>query len=291
MTMYGNQLYKMLDQKSAGFTPAIPIDEVEAIEANTEGYGIFWALNQFHSSTRKIENLKSIVAWAVDIDDGEKSEQLEKIKSGPIPHLVVETKRGFQIYFRAENASPEYWNSIVLDRLVPFYGADARARDLARILRVPGYYHLKDPLQPFLVTEIWNYPGKYTQTQMAYLFPDVSKEKREEFIKSQKLENKKEFEGVWDQIWHLDHQEALERISGKEEFGGEVFSFRKASNGNLNILVNGQGTSCWLDKNLRIGSLDKGGPTIFQWVKWYGYTNSKTVEIIKKYFPELLWKK
>ena len=259
----------------------------DAHEENKRGFGIFWTVNEF-DGPRKIANLKHINAWALDIDVGTKEEQLAKIKSGLVPSMVIESKRGFHIYFRAKDAKPEHWNAIMLDRLVPFYGADKNARDLARILRAPGYYHMKDPANPFLIEKVWEQNVGYTERQIDYFYPlpEATKEARQAFD-----ELKKEFkttgDAFWDRVWELDCEFALERLSGTDAVFGEVFEFKRNASGTKNIYVNGKSTSCWVDASGRIGSLSKGGPTIFQWLKWYGRDGKKVLELMKGAFPEL----
>lgn len=282
--------YRLFDKKDDPRVQegANVISRDEATTWNKNGYGIFWSLNQFNSPTRTIQNLKSISAWAIDMDEGTKEEMAERIRSGLPPTMIVETKRGFQVYFKAKDPKVQHWNSIVLDRLVPFYSADRRARDMARILRVPGYFHMKDPSSPFLIEKVWNRNIDYTEADIAKFYPDQSAPEREEFIKKQNQETP-ECGSVWEEIWYLDCEEALLRISGTDAVGGEVFTLRPNRSGTKNIWVNGKSTSSWIDINGRIGSLSDGGPTIFAWVDWYHRNKKRTVGYLRKYFPELSW--
>ena len=47
----------------------IEATEMAAIEWNRKGWGIFWTVNDF-DGPRRIVNLRTFNAWAVDIDDG-----------------------------------------------------------------------------------------------------------------------------------------------------------------------------------------------------------------------------
>jgi hypothetical protein len=91
----------------------------------------------------------------------------------------------------------------------------------------------------------------------------------------------------WEALFMADQEELLERLSGCDEVGNERFTFRANGNGNKNILVNGKPTSTFLCKEGRIGSMDGGGPTVFQWLKWYGHDSKKCIEAIKRVAPEL----
>jgi hypothetical protein len=267
--------------------PDLEIDPIAAHEWNEIGWGIFWTVNEF-SGPRKAENLVRINAWAVDMDEGTKAEQLERIRRGLVPSLVVETSRGFHVYWNAKDGKPETYSSIVSDRLLPFYGADPKAKDLARILRVPGFKHMKDPEKPFLIRAVFTKNVAYSEAEMLHFYP-VPKSAQAE------VEQKRELrmllgsrsDDLWERVWSMDCEEALHRLSGSRWVNGEVFSFRRVSNGNHNIYVNGKSTSCWIDQNQRIGSLDKGGPTVFNWLRWYGYSNAEVYQIMREVFPEV----
>lgn len=279
-----SQIYRLHDSDPGAHGGAKRISIEQAQADNKLGFGIFWTINEF-SGARKIENLTKINCWAIDIDEGTKQEMLFKIKSGLVPSLVVETKRGFHVYFFAKDAKPEHWNSIVLDRLIPFYGADKRARDMARILRMPGFYHMKDPANPFLIEKLFNWNVSYTEKQMAGHYADKSQPARENFVKRCTTDNG-ESTSFWEKVWRIDCHEALAKLSGSDYVGGEIFSFQQTARGNLNIFVNNKSTSTWIDREGRIGSYDKGGPTIAQWLKYYGHEWSEVVNIIKTEFYE-----
>lgn len=284
--------YKMHDSDLKTHPGVIQINPNAAYEANQEGYGIFWSVNAFNGP-RRIENLLHINAWAIDLDTGTKPEMLEKIKSGLVPTMLVETKRGFHVYFGASDAKQENHKNILLDRLVPFYGADKNARDLARILRVPGFYHMKDKNDPFLIQKVWTYKCLYSEAEMMAFYPEADQEKKGEFFREIKKEAKQysESDDLWRAVYDLDCAAALARVSGSEAVGGDTFDLKRTSKGNYNIFVNGKSSSCWVDTSGRIGSLDHGGPTIAQWINWYHKDYKRTVKFLMQHFPELPWKK
>lgn len=283
--------YRMHDAEPNG---VVPVAKEDARNWNAKGFGIFKTVNEFKTAERRIANLQRICAWAVDMDAGSKKEQLEKIRKSPlVPSSVVETKRGFQCYWRAKNAKPEHWNAIVLERLVPYFGADKNARDMARILRVPGFYHLKNPAEPFLVREVWSWDVAYHEEELARAFkragkpPEPPERTAERAHAAIAREQRVHGDDFWDRVWSMDCERGLERLSGHAAVRGELYTFKPVSNGNKNILVNGKGTSCWIDKAGRIGSLDKGGPTMATWLRWFGHSWSEVVRVLKAEFPEL----
>ena len=283
-------LHALSDQELNKNLGAFPISEDLALNWNQKGFGIFWTVQDFNSTDRKKENLSKILSWAIDIDGGDKESQMSIIKSHAIPSLVVETKNGFHVYWNAINATVENFEAIVSDRLIPIFNADKKAKDLSRILRVPGYYHLKDPNDPFLVKQVFKSNAAYTEDQMFSLFPLNKKELKISNIK-QELRHAFKADGndIWEKVYNLDCEQGLIRLSGTRAVNGEPFSFRRVSNGNLNILVNNKSTSSWIDTDKKIGSTDKGGPTLWQWINWYHRNHKITYQYMREFFGEL-WK-
>lgn len=277
-----HQIYRLHDVEPSG---AIRTLEGEAHFWNQKGFGIFLTVNDFNGA-RVLKNLKRINALAIDIDTGTKDEMAEKIRKGLRPSMVVETKRGFHVWWALEDGSPEYWDALVLDRLVPFYGADRNARDICRILRMPGFYHMKNPKEPFLISKVYESKSAYTMKEVASFYPDRAEPVRKEFI-ARESRNLSGSGSLLEKIWRIDCMDGLEKLSGTEWVSGEVFTFRKNANGKFNIFVNGKSTSCFIDQNFRIGSLSGYGPTLNKWLEWYGHSKQKTIEIILEIYPEL----
>lgn len=298
--MAATQLYRMDDRPDAPSKAAIRCNRAEATEWNTpaRGFGVFRTVNDFGADPRRKEFLKRINAWAIDIDDGSKAEQHAKLQASPlVPSLIVETKRGYQAYWCARDGQAEHWNAIVLERLVAHFGADRNARDLCRILRAPGFLHLKDPNDPFEVKIVWQHDVSYHERQMAVAWPwrcATAERVAEVRAAVQAAKSNGSAPGdtpsggeFWAAVANLDCREALERFSGSGYVNGERFTFRRVSSGNLNIFCDGRGTSCWVDAEGKIGSLDKGGPLISSWLLWYGNDIKTVAKALKEAYPHL----
>lgn len=285
----------MDDRPDAPSKAAVPVDEETAIRLNNprDCKGVFRTVNDFGTGPRRKEYLRRIVAWAVDIDDGTKDEQRARLLSSPlVPSEIVETKRGYQAYWNARDGQPEHWNAIVLERLVPFFGADRNARDLCRILRCPGFLHLKDPADPFMVQTVHEWQVSYTERQIGEAFRWVCSTPHH--IAEQRAEVRASVPGAepsgdefWQAVANLDCRDALERFSGSPLCRSERFTFRRVSSGNWNILIDGKGCSCWIDTSGKIGSSDKGGPFITNWLRWYGNDWRTVIEAVKAAYPHL----
>jgi hypothetical protein len=291
------QLYRMCDLPTATSKAAIPCTVDEARHWNTPelGFGVFATVNTFNGARRK-ENLTRINAWAIDMDDGTKEQMHAKLMAFvAVPSIIVETKRGFQAYWACRDAKAEHWDQIVLERLVPHFGSDANARDLCRILRVPGFLHLKDPADPFKVRKVWQHKVFYTEWQFYVTLreelPHVASKTKHRASLAEARASSPTFtatDSLWDAIWNLNCEEGLARLSGHWAVAGEKYTFSRTSRGNLNIHVDGKGTSCFLDESRRIGSLDGGGPTLVQWLRWFKHDWKTVIAVIKEIFPQLV---
>lgn len=263
----------------------IEIFERELQEWNDKKFGIFWCVNEFKDIARKKENLTKIVTYYADIDARNKNHQFETLKKGLKPSLIIETKRGFQAYWNVSDGSIANWK-IIIDRLGDYYNSDPNARDVLRILRVPGYFHYKNPTEPFLIKKVYLSDIKYTEKDLKYFYPESDKEKMLKTPIAQEI-IKVGGNNLWDKIFNMNCEKALYKLSGSEYVGGEKYTFRRVGNGNMNIYVDGKSTSCWVDEKGHIGSHDKGGPLISCWLKWYGNSNKDVYQIMREVFPEV----
>ena len=147
----------------------------QAVAYNQQGYGIFCTLNEFEGR-RKRENLKKINFWIVDIDEGKKKDMVKQIQSLYLkPTMIVETKRGYHLYWKALDACLDNYEEIE-DLLIKKMNGDKGVKDPLRLLRCPNFYHMKDPNNPFLIKIIQNNSDlAYTEKQMQYVFSDCRK--------------------------------------------------------------------------------------------------------------------
>ena len=262
---------------------------VDALVLNSEEHkvGIFAPINFFHSPERKNSNVKKIGAWAIDMDEGSKPQQMAKLMRSPLePSIIVESKRGYHAYWLARNARTENYKEVVAKRLVPYFGADKNATDISRVLRVPNFKHWKDENDPFDVKEVYRNEGAfYTEPQMHAYFPNPDdRKKREARPKHIAFEN----DGFWSRVYELNCEHALDAFSGDAIVSGEMYDFKNAGGrGGKNIIVNGEGTSCWIDANGKIGSSDGGGPSIANWLYWHCKDWAMVAKALINKFPEL----
>lgn len=258
-------------------------------------YGIYFSVNPMETWKRDMNSVKKIQTWICDIDDMDKNKQLELINKSKLkPSLVVESVHGFHLYYLAkeELTREEYenWNWWLKN----YYGWDPKVcKDIARVLRIPGFYHMKwEPIME-LYREDLSSGECYTVEQMEEAFPDQSdttpgRTKQREQLNSY-LNDEDSFRT---KAGELDSRSMLEELSWSGWVSGDIITFKRNSNGTEQIYVNWKSTGCWIDKSWLIGSADKWGPTWIQWLKWYWLVDWKQLaEHLKRYHPEVEQKK
>src|SRR5262249_9420027 len=65
----------------------------------------------------------------------------------------------------------------VMERMVASYGCDKNAKDICRVLRLPGFLHRKDPFRPHMVHITEDSGKRYSRKEIVRAFPPVEREK------------------------------------------------------------------------------------------------------------------
>lgn len=152
-------------------------DRSEVLRLYERGAGVYVTVNETDLTGRKSENIKRIRAVWQEDDDG---------YGGPFPlepSLVVESSPGhFHRYWFVSDHWPtdeqgraDFAN--VMERMVKSYGCDNNAKDISRVLRVPGFLHRKNPMQHHMVHIVEDSGRRYTREQILQAFPKVEREK------------------------------------------------------------------------------------------------------------------
>jgi hypothetical protein len=238
-----------------------PLSEEECLIANEGQTEIYWTVNSFQDKIRQEKYLISLDYLYTEIDGLKKEEADDLIKKGLPPTIIIDSKNGPHLYWEFKNPlepTPENlkrYKEIINSRLIPFYKSDKGVKDGARLLRVPGFYHWKDPNDPFLI-KLREYNPKYLYDLNQF-----------EFCYSANRFNPNPGKGKLSKIGNC--KDELISLSGTKEVKGEIFSFKNNPNGTEQIYVNGKRTASWIDNSGWIGSHSNGGPTVAKWLKWY----------------------
>ena len=155
---------------------------------NNEGWGIYFAVNDFGKNPRQDQYCKRLRYVYADLDigkagDGQTREERETKKKLVIdelvkkcePSFIIDTSNGIQPLWKISDGDPkkrtEYIRAIKgIIEWSKQYGCKAdRVFDTARILRLPDYYHQKE--EPYLCKIVYNSTKVYTIEELNKIFP------------------------------------------------------------------------------------------------------------------------
>jgi hypothetical protein len=146
----------------------------ELRRAHADGAGIYVCINETDGSGRASENIVAIRAvWQED--DGGYDGQFPLT-----PSLVVETSPGhFHRYWLIGDDWPADEQgradfAAVMARMVATYQSDKNAKDISRVLRVPGFWHRKSV--PFMVRIIEATGKSYSRAEIVAAFPPIPRQ-------------------------------------------------------------------------------------------------------------------
>lgn len=125
----------------------------ELVDVNANGGGVFVMVNQgdgrVHDGQRTCRtdaSVNALRALFVDDDSGELTPQSLELT----PSIIVKSRRGLHAYWLLRRGEPLKAFSPAQEALAAALATD-RIKDLARVLRVPGFLHQKDRKAPFMV--------------------------------------------------------------------------------------------------------------------------------------------
>lgn len=111
-------------------------------------HGVYVMVNEGDLKGRSTDNIIRVRALFLDLDGAPLAPVLA---SRLAPHIVVESSPGrFQVYWLVSNCPITRFRALQVALAWKFNG-DPGVNDLPRIMRVPGFLHLKNPSQPFVV--------------------------------------------------------------------------------------------------------------------------------------------
>jgi putative DNA primase/helicase len=146
------------------------------LQLHAHGAGIYLTINETDGKGRKSENIIRVRAVWHEDDGGLNA-------NFPLaPSLLVETSPGhFHRYWLVEDVWPadELGRkdfAAVMERMVESYASDKNAKDISRVLRVPGFLHRKD--KPHLIRIVEASGKRYTRAQIIAAFPPLPREKQ-----------------------------------------------------------------------------------------------------------------
>ena len=268
------QTFNDQDKNDKRYSKILPmtnenLERCERLQAKFP-YWVFFSVNPMESWKRNAESVTQIQTWICDIDTGTKEEQIKLIQNAPLkPTFVVESNHWFHLYyFATDPLDKEQFTEGNLG-LKDYYNWDVKVcKDIARVLRIPWFYHQKG--EKFMVEWRKDLSGwwLYSLDEMVKSFPKKEEEKPvEEYkppIKAFDCDDSYRYK-----VNNLDNKTMLRELSWTRWVDWEIIDFARNSDGTLQIKINGVPRSCWIDKNWMIGSSDHWWPTWIQRLEYY----------------------
>ena len=152
------------------------IDELQ--ELNAAGAGVFVTVNETDLQGRSKGNIKSLRACWADLDDKDTSTPYSGGELPLQPTIQVKSGHGTHFYWGLEpliaatQNNKDHQESILKDiqRSMAHYGADSKVCEVARVMRMPGFYNMK--AEPFpLVALIMADGPRYDLDAIQQAFP------------------------------------------------------------------------------------------------------------------------
>ena len=259
------------------------VEEKDLKLFNINKYGIHFTVNGYYDMCRKIGNVAKINAWYSDVDKENKELILEKVSKAKIkPSCLIETMNGFHMYWYADNTATKTNYKRIVGGVNTYFGADVGVKDITRTLRLPGYYQWKDVNNPYLVKEfklndVYQH-NVYTEQDMLRAYGLKDNLILDQY-RSSKVPNPEKKE-----VQQYDVEKGLLKLSGVL---GETYEIEDKGE-YKRIIVNGKESSAWIDKEAKIGSWKRSGPTLYEWIGWYvGQEHGKIMEVYNKYLKEV----
>jgi len=156
---------------------------------NNRGGAVCVTVNGTDGKGRHKSNIVLIRAWYTDIDfpkiisEAEKAELTQQLFNALplLPSILVKTPGGYHLYWlcvpqpcdEAQRNEHEGDLRRIAALLAP-YGADQKAVDCSRVLRIPGYYHCKaKPIMISIDLERCNPGQRYKREEILAAFPET----------------------------------------------------------------------------------------------------------------------
>ena len=112
---------------------------------NNAGGGVYFVVNQTDGEGRKRENIKKVRAVFIDLDGAPIAPVL---KAAIQPQAIIESSPGhYQAFWRCKGVAL-YEFTAIQSALARKFNGDKTVKNLDRVMRLPGFYHLKK--EPFM---------------------------------------------------------------------------------------------------------------------------------------------
>lgn len=122
-------------------------------QMNDAGYGIFCTIAMMDGNGRELQNVSYLRAHYTDLDNSSALQNYDRVKQAypPATFGVWSSPNKRHAYWSVVPYSGNDRFQLVQRKLRQVFDGDRRVIDAARVMRVPGLWHLKDPANPHMV--------------------------------------------------------------------------------------------------------------------------------------------
>jgi len=179
----GVKTYQIFDDKKTGMPAKIihGATKEELTQYNRKGYGIYLTVNETNGKGRTAKDVVRVRALFADLDGAPINPVLDYS-----PHLVVETSQDrYHAYWLVSDCTLDAFRDCQKS-LIEKFDSDPVVHDLSRVMRVPGFYHMKGKPYPVAVVHEGTDQAPLTYEEFINIFPPKPKKKwsAEKFVMS-----------------------------------------------------------------------------------------------------------
>lgn len=152
----------------------------DTLNAKKTRHGLFMTSNEVSGVNHLDAEVTKLRFFFLDFDGGDKVAQKKRIEEMPLtPSIIVESANGYHVYYRLRDHAhaADAW-SAVEKRMILKEGADVKASNPARVLRMPYTWHCKDENNPYFVKIVWWSNKKYDFEDIEGAYPRPKEPKR-----------------------------------------------------------------------------------------------------------------
>jgi phage/plasmid-associated DNA primase len=142
------------------------------VAANRQGAGVFLVINagSHGEPVHRDADVAEIRSLFVDDDSG----QLDPTTISPPPSIVVKTRQGCHVYWLLEPGEPITAFRPAQARLIHYNGTDKRIINESRVMRLPGFFHVKDADAPLMIRARLEPDRRYTMAEVIKFYPPLA---------------------------------------------------------------------------------------------------------------------
>lgn len=141
-------------------------------DMQARGAGVYVTVNETDLKGRKVENITRVRAFFLDLDGA----PLDPVTAWEEPHIICETSPGrYHTFWLVDDCPLDAFRQVQKD-LIATFGGDDCIHDLPRVMRLPGFWHMKGDPYMVRMIETGAFPASITlstfQSKISIMRPE-----------------------------------------------------------------------------------------------------------------------